>query len=121
MIAQVELAQAAWSGRLPNVSVNEPFWASARDAVALVAAGYAEYAPPGTVAPPIEPAWTAHGTPGFGAGTSNSSHQWVPSPGGTADGGTASRPWPQQYGGVIDGGPGAGGGTPAGTLDGGSA
>lgn len=73
MIALTELAQATWAGRLPDVGVNEPFWASARDAVSLVAAGYAEYAPPGTVAPPAEPAHTAHGTAGFGAGTSNSS------------------------------------------------
>lgn len=73
LIALRPLEQGSWAGRLPNVSVNEPFWASARDAVWLVADGFAEYAPDGTVAPPPEPAHTVHGTPGFGAGTSNSS------------------------------------------------
>jgi hypothetical protein len=56
------------------VSVGEAFWASSREAPGLVAGGQAEYAPEGTVAPPAEPAWTAHGIPGFGAGTSNCSH-----------------------------------------------
>jgi len=74
MIALVPLSQAAWSGRLPDIGANEAFWATSRDAVSLVAAGYAEYAPDGTVAPPPEPAWTVHGSPGFAAGTSNSSH-----------------------------------------------
>jgi hypothetical protein len=73
MIALQPLSRSLLAGRLPNVGVNEPFWASARDSVWLVADGFAEYAPDGTVAPPPEPAWTAHGTPGFGAGTSNSS------------------------------------------------
>ena len=74
MIALTDLSQSTWAGRLPNVSTGDPFWASARDAVSLVAAGQAEYAPPGTVAPPAEPRFTAHGSPGFAAGTSNSSH-----------------------------------------------
>lgn len=74
MIALTDLSQSSWAGRLPNVGANEAFWASARDAVSLVAAGQAEYAPPDTVAPPPEPAWTVHGSPGFAAGTSNSSH-----------------------------------------------
>jgi hypothetical protein len=73
MVALQPLEQGTWAGRLPNVGVNEAFWASGRDAVSLVAAGLAEYAPDGTIAPPPEPAFTAHGTPGFGAGTSNSS------------------------------------------------
>jgi hypothetical protein len=73
MIALQPLSRSTWAGRLPDLAVNEPFWASARDAVSLVASGQAEYAPPGTVAPPAEPAHTAHGSPGFGAGTSNSS------------------------------------------------
>jgi hypothetical protein len=73
MIALTDLSRSSWAGRLPNVHLNDPFWASARDAVSLVAAGQAEYAPDGTVAPPPEPAHTVHGTPGFGAGTSNSS------------------------------------------------
>jgi hypothetical protein len=113
------LYQAAWSGRLPNVAIGEAFWASSRDVPGLLAAGLAELAPEGTPAPPAEPAWTAHGQPGFAAGTSNSSHQWVPSAGGTADGGGPAPAGQQDYGGVIDGGP-PDGGTPAGTLDGGS-
>lgn len=74
MLALAELAQSSWAGRLPDVQVGEAFWASSRDVPALIAAGLAEPAPNGTIAPPAEPAWTAHGSPGFGAGTSNSSH-----------------------------------------------
>lgn len=121
LVALQPLTQSAWSGPLPDVSAGDPFWASSREAPTLVADGYAEYPPPGTVAPPPEPAWTVRGTPGFGAGTSNCSHPWTPSPGGTADGGWAPVPGPQAYGGVIDGGPEADGGTPAGVLDGGGA
>lgn len=73
MIALTDLSRSSWAGRLPNANTGDAFWASARDAVSLVAAGQAEYAPDGTVAPPPEPAHTVHGTPGFGAGTSNSS------------------------------------------------
>ena len=120
MIALEPLSQSSWAGKLPNVSVSEPFWASSRDVPGLIAAGLAELAPPNTVAPPVEPAWTAHGSPGFGAGTSNSTHSWAPAPGTGADGGpafTASQSW----GGVIDGGPDAQGGSPDGTVDGGNA
>jgi hypothetical protein len=74
MIALTDLSQASWSGRLPNVTTGEAFWASIRDAPSLVASGLAEYAPPDTVAPPPEPRYTVHGTAGFAAGTSNSSH-----------------------------------------------
>lgn len=74
MVALSELSQASWSGRLPNVTAGDPFWASSRDVPSLIAAGLAEVAPEGTTAPPPEPAYTAHGSPGFGAGTSNSSH-----------------------------------------------
>jgi len=74
MIALTDLSRSSWSGRLPDVHDGDPFWASARDAVSLVAAGQAEYAPDGTVAPPPEPPHTVHGTAGFGAGTSNNSH-----------------------------------------------
>ena len=74
MIAEAALYQAAWSGRLPDVAVGDVFWASSRDAPGLAAAGLASYAPPGTPAPPVEPQWTAHGQPGFGAGTSNCTH-----------------------------------------------
>lgn len=74
MLALQPLYQASWAGRLPNVPAGEAFWASSRDVPSLIAAGLAELAPPGTVAPPVEPRWTAHGSPGFGAGTSNSTH-----------------------------------------------
>lgn len=74
MLALAELSQSAWSGRLPNVANGEAFWASSRDVPSLIAAGLAEIAPNGTVAPPVEPAYTAHGSPGFAAGTSNASH-----------------------------------------------
>jgi hypothetical protein len=113
-----ELGQESWAGRLPNVTPGQAFWATSRDVPSLLASGQAILAPPDTVAPPAEPAWTAHGQPGFGAGTSNSSHSWTPAPGGNADGGpafTASQSW----GGVIDGGPDAQGGSPDGTVDGG--
>jgi hypothetical protein len=74
MVALQPLYQAAWSGRLPDVGIGSAFWASLRDAPVLAASGQAEYAPPGTVAPPAEPRWTAHGSAGFGAGTSNCTH-----------------------------------------------
>lgn len=74
LVALTELAQSSWAGRLPDIGMGEAFWASVYDAPGLIAAGYAEVAPPDTVAPPSEPPYTAHGTPGFGAGTSNSSH-----------------------------------------------
>jgi hypothetical protein len=74
MIALIDgLNRSAWSGRLPNVNAGEAFWAPARNAVSLVAAGQAEYAPDGTVAPPPEPPHTVHGTAGFGKGASNAS------------------------------------------------
>lgn len=74
MVALQPLSQAAWSGRLPDVTAGEAFWASTRDSASLIAAGLAEVAPAGTAAPPAEPAWTAYGSPGFGAGTSNCTH-----------------------------------------------
>jgi hypothetical protein len=73
LVALQPLTQSAWSGRLANVAVGQPFWASSREAPGLVAAEQAEYAPDGTVAPPPEPAHTVHGTTGFGAGAANSS------------------------------------------------
>jgi hypothetical protein len=73
MVALKPLAQAAWAGRLPNVTAGEAFWAAARDVAQLTAGGWAQAAPPGTPAPPPEPPHTVHGTPGVGAGTSNSS------------------------------------------------
>ena len=74
LVALQPLYQASWSGRLPDVSTGEAFWASSLDAPNLIAAGLAEPAPPDTVAPPVEPRWTVHGSPGFAAGTSNASH-----------------------------------------------
>ena len=74
MVSLQPLSQSSWAGQLPPVASGEVFWASSRDAPGLVADGQAIYAPPGTVAPPVEPQWTAHGTPGFGAGTSNCTH-----------------------------------------------
>jgi hypothetical protein len=73
MVSVVPLSQQSWAGELSPVAANVPFWASSRDAPGLVAAGQAIYAPSGTIPPPVEPAYTAHGTPGFAAGTSNSS------------------------------------------------
>lgn len=74
MIALVDdLPRSSWGGRLPNVNTGDVFWAPARNAVSLVAAGLAEYAPGGTVAPPPEPPYTAHGTAGFAKGASNAS------------------------------------------------
>jgi hypothetical protein len=74
MVSLQVLTQNAWGGALPDIPANHAFWASTLDAPGLVANGQAEYAPPGTVAPPPEPRWTVRGQPGFAAGTSNSSH-----------------------------------------------
>jgi hypothetical protein len=73
LIALKPMVQASWAGQLPPPVVGEPFWAEARSVPYLIAGGYAEVAPPDTVAPPPEPPNTVHGSPGFGAGTSNSS------------------------------------------------
>jgi len=73
MVSLQPLTQQCWAGKLPNISAGEPFWASSRDVPGLIATGQAAYAPAGTIAPPVEPPDTVHGTPGFAAGTSNSS------------------------------------------------
>jgi hypothetical protein len=73
MVALQPLSRASWAGQLPPVTIGEAFWAEARIVPSLIAAGQAELAPPGTVAPPAEPPRTVHGSPGFGAGTSNCS------------------------------------------------
>jgi len=73
MIALQPLSQQSWAGQLAPIAANQPFWASSRDVPGLIANGQAELAPEGTVAPPVEPPHTAHGSPGFGAGTSNCS------------------------------------------------
>lgn len=74
MVALQPLTKSSWAGRLPNIAIGDAFWSNSREAPALVAAGQAEIAPEGTVAPPVEPPYTVHGSPGFAAGTSNSSH-----------------------------------------------
>lgn len=74
LVALQTLSRWTWAGRTPDVTTGDAFWSDSREAPGLIAAGQAEIAPEGTVAPPAEPAYTAHGSPGFGAGTSNSSH-----------------------------------------------
>ena len=74
MIALQPLSRASWAGQLSPVAIGQPFWAEGRIVASLIANGQAELAPPGTVAPPAEPRFTVHGSPGFAAGTSNSSH-----------------------------------------------
>lgn len=73
MVAVIELYQASWAGRLPNVAPGQLFWASGRDAVNLEANGYATVAPADSYLLP-EPPYTVHGTPGLATGVSNSSH-----------------------------------------------
>lgn len=74
LIALQPLTKSSWAGQLPPIGIGDPFWSNSREAPGLIAAGQAEIAPPDTVAPPAEPRYTVHGSPGFGAGTSNSSH-----------------------------------------------
>lgn len=74
MVSLKPLSQSSWAGQLTPIAANQVFWAMTRDAPGLVANGQAVYAPPGTIAPSPEPRYTAHGSPGFGAGTSNCSH-----------------------------------------------
>ena len=58
-----------------TLASGEAFWASSLDAPNLVSAGMARPWQAGDPpAPPVEPAWTANGIPGFAAGTSNASH-----------------------------------------------
>jgi len=90
MLSAVPLSQQSWAGQLQAIAANEPFWASSRDVPALIAAGQATYAPPDTIAPPVEPPYTAHGTPGFAAGTSNSSSPGPPVIPALIDAGRAS-------------------------------
>jgi hypothetical protein len=113
MIAQTGLSQQSWAGELPPIASGQTFWASSRDVPGLVAASLAAYAPTGTTAPPVEPAYTARGTPGFAAGTSNSSYPGPPVIPFDIDGGRASGSSPF----TISGGTSAGTGT--GDIDGG--
>jgi len=74
MIALQELYQALWSGRIPNVAPGQPFWARYADSSGLIAGGLARLWVNGDPAmPPPEQPNTAHGVPGFGNGTANSS------------------------------------------------
>jgi hypothetical protein len=73
MLALQPLTKQSWAGQLQPISTGDAFWSDSREAPGLIAAGQAEIAPEGTVAPPPEPPHTVHGQPGFGAGTSNSS------------------------------------------------
>jgi hypothetical protein len=75
MTALVPLQQTSWAGRLPNVAPGQPFWAKPHDVQPLASAGYARAWQQGDPpAPAPEPRFTAHGTPGVAAGTTNASH-----------------------------------------------
>jgi hypothetical protein len=75
LVALQPLTQQAWSGQLQPVAAGQSFWASLYDAPGLIAAGQARSWIDGAdpPMPPVEPAKTAHGSAGFGAGTSNCS------------------------------------------------
>jgi hypothetical protein len=73
MIAAVPLGFYDQSGPLPGVQAGAAFWYRADRAGGLVTGGQATYAPAGTPLPRWEPAWCAHGVPGFARGTSNAS------------------------------------------------
>lgn len=74
MTALQILSRSAWSGRLPNVTPGESFWADPKQVPNLISAGLARLWQAGDPpAPPPEPPYTAHGSAGFGAGTTNSS------------------------------------------------
>lgn len=74
MTALTRLQQTAWSGRLPDVAAGVPFWCKQSDVQPLITAGYARYWQAGDPpAPPAEPNWTAHGSAGVAAGTTNTS------------------------------------------------
>jgi hypothetical protein len=75
LVALQPLVQAGWGGQLPDVAEGETFWASIRDAPSLLAAGQARlWTEADGPLPPPEPRFTAHGSAGFAAGTSNSSY-----------------------------------------------
>jgi hypothetical protein len=116
MVSVVPLSQQSWAGQLPPVPAGQPFWASSRDVPGLVAASLAAYAPTGTTAPPVEPPYTARGTPGFAAGTSNSSGPSLPVIPFVIDGGHArgSGAWTIGAGSSWQG-------VPSGAIDGGNA
>lgn len=74
-VALVTLMRYLWSGRIPDVHAGDPFWVRADQFGPLEAAGYIRVWVQGSdpALPPVEPASTAHGIPGVGAGTTNSS------------------------------------------------
>lgn len=74
LVALVELQQTGWAGRLPNVQVGGSFWCKPVDVEPLISAGYARPWVNGDPVIAPEPPYTAHGTPGIAAGTSNASH-----------------------------------------------
>jgi len=75
MTALAVLCQSTWAGRLADVQPGQAFWARYADQAGLIEAGLARGWQAGDPpAPAPEPAYTAHGTAGFGAGTTNSSH-----------------------------------------------
>ena len=74
MVALTELYQSLWSGRIPNVAPGQPFWARYADSPGLIAGGLARlWVPADGPMPPPEQPNTAHGVPGLGNGTANSS------------------------------------------------
>jgi hypothetical protein len=74
MISLRPLRQWSQAGPLPDVPINTAFWATSTQVDSLIAGGLAVEAPPGTVAPQVEPPYTVNGVPGLAAGTSNASH-----------------------------------------------
>jgi hypothetical protein len=75
MTALVELQQTSWAGRLPNVAIGQPFWCKYSEVAPLTSAGYARAWQAGDPPAPLpEPKFTAHGTAGVAAGTTNASH-----------------------------------------------
>lgn len=74
MVALTELYQSLWSGRIPDVAEGASFWARYADSGGLIAGGLARLWVSGDPpAPPPEQPHTAHGIPGFAAGTANNS------------------------------------------------
>jgi hypothetical protein len=74
MVALTRLYQALWSGRIPDVQAGQAFWARYADSSGLIAGGLARLWVNGDPAlPPPEQPHTAHGIPGFAAGTANNS------------------------------------------------
>jgi hypothetical protein len=72
MIATVLLPAQNQSTALPDIQPGAAFWTDPDFVPALVAAGQASIAPPGTPAPRPLP-HTVRGWPGLGAATANSS------------------------------------------------